>query len=105
MTMSRSHKFEDTDRQRMTDAGAQRAPQAVADPPSMFAVGVTGVLVIIFAIQLIGVVIGVLPADASGGSRMVFGVVIAVGLVASTASFISLYRRAHVEPATGDDDV
>lgn len=84
-------------------AGMDPDPRTTTKRPGTLSVAVTGVLVIIFAIQLVGVVIGVLPADANGGSRMVFGAVIVVGLVASTASFISLYRRAHAEPTSRDE--
>ena len=74
-----------------------------AKTPGMFSVVVTGVLIVGFAIQLFGVIVGSLPADASGQSRLVFGAVMVVGLVASTASFISLYRRAYGDRGDGDD--
>ncbi len=94
--MSRSHEFEDTDRRRTAGTGAGR--------PSKLVVIISGMLVVIFSVQLVGAVIGALPAEGSGQERLLFGVMMLVGVIVSTLAFLSLYRRARVEPTTGDDD-
>ncbi len=102
--MSRSHEFEDTDRRRITETDAEQRRQITGGRPSKPVLFVSGMIVVIFSVQLVGVVIGALPADGSGQDRLLFGVMMLVGVITSTLAFLSLYRRAHVEPTTGGDD-
>ncbi len=92
--MSWSDQFEDTDRRELVGTIDKTVTSTVARLPSRLSLIASGVLVVIFAIQFVGVLIGQLPIDGSGSNSLAFGIVIAGGLASSILAFVSLYRRA-----------
>ncbi len=75
-----------------------------SEPASTMALIGSALLIVVFALEFIGVAIGVIPADASNGRRLFFGILFGLGVVTSTLAFVTLYRRGRSAPAGDPDD-